>query len=100
MSANGPSAIVYGGGFVWVANSLADTVSQIDPQKNGGQEVATIDVGNGPTGVAYGLGSGVGCELGRPDDPPHRSSHRGERQTDPSVTRARTRSHSGTAPSG
>ena len=52
----GPTAIAVGGGFVWVANSLDGTVSQIDPRTSGGQVVDKIAVGNGPTGVAYGLG--------------------------------------------
>src|SRR5262249_55918641 len=43
-------------GFIWVANSLDGTVSKIDPRENGGQVVDRITVGNGPTGVAYGLG--------------------------------------------
>src|SRR5262249_52463938 len=54
---SGPAAIAYGGGFVWVADSLAGEVTQIDPQANGGQVVARIPVGNGPSGIAYGLGA-------------------------------------------
>jgi YVTN family beta-propeller protein len=53
---NDPEGIAVGGGFVWVANAVAGTVSQIDPEKNGGQVVDTIAVGNRPSGVAYGLG--------------------------------------------
>ena len=45
-----------GGGFVWVANTLAGTVVRIDPRANGGQVVGKpIRVGNGPSGIAYGL---------------------------------------------
>jgi peptide/nickel transport system substrate-binding protein len=52
-----PSAITVGGGFVWVADTFAGTVSQIDPRANGGKLVDTIIVGNGPSGIAYGLGA-------------------------------------------
>jgi peptide/nickel transport system substrate-binding protein len=48
-----PGGIAVGGRYVWVTNSLAGTVSQIDPQA---QDVQSIPVGNGPTGVAVGGG--------------------------------------------
>ena len=72
---NGPDGIAVGGGFVGSRNSLDGTVWQIDPQKNGGQVVAKIRVGNGPTGITYGLG-GVCRELDRPDGGPNRSADR------------------------
>ena len=54
----GPSALTVGGGFVWVADTLAGTVARIDPRANGGQVVGKpIRVGNGPSGIAYGLGA-------------------------------------------
>jgi streptogramin lyase len=54
----GPSALTVGGGFVWVADTLAGAVSRIDPRTNGGQVVGRpIRVGNAPSGIAYGLGA-------------------------------------------
>jgi YVTN family beta-propeller protein len=50
-----PSGIAFGGGMVWVANSLDGTVSQIDPQTN--HEVQAIRVGVTPTAVAFGEGA-------------------------------------------
>jgi peptide/nickel transport system substrate-binding protein len=52
---NGPTGIALGDGAVWVANSLDNSVSRIDP--NRGVVVATIPVGGTPSGVAVGLGA-------------------------------------------
>ena len=46
---DGPSAIVSGAGSIWVANTLAGTVSRIDPSTN--DVVATIETGNAPSGI-------------------------------------------------
>jgi len=40
---------------VWVANGLRGTVSRIDPESNA--VVRTVQVGNGPSGIAAGFGS-------------------------------------------
>ena len=42
-----------GAGSVWVANRLDGTVSRIDRD----EEIVTIDVEGGPTGLAFGAGS-------------------------------------------
>ena len=66
-----------GGGFVWVADTLAGTVTQIDPRTNGGQVVGKpIRVGNLPSSIDWGLGAGVGGQLGRPHRRPDRPGHR------------------------
>ena len=44
-----------GGGEVWVANELDDTVSEVNP--GAGRQVATIQVGIGPDVIAFGYGS-------------------------------------------
>jgi YVTN family beta-propeller protein len=46
-----PSALVVGAGAVWVANAGDGTVSRIDVAKR--EVVATIDVGNAPSGIAF-----------------------------------------------
>ena len=53
---DGPTGIAFGAGDVWVANTLAGTVSRIDPEAN---EVVgePIRVGNSPTAVAFGEGA-------------------------------------------
>ena len=56
-----------GGGFVWVANSLAGTVTKIDPNYAGsGGVVDTIPVGNGPTAIVLRARTCMGGELDRP----------------------------------
>jgi YVTN family beta-propeller protein len=47
----GPSGIVIGGGYVWVADRDDDAVTRIDPRTS---ETTTIYVGNGPVAVSYG----------------------------------------------
>lgn len=49
-----PSAVVAGGGSVWVASGPDGTVSRIDRARD---QVTTIDVGGEPTALAYGAGS-------------------------------------------
>ena len=51
----GASGIAVGAGAVWVANTLDDTVTRIDPAT--GETKATIPVGAGPRGLAVGLGA-------------------------------------------
>jgi YVTN family beta-propeller protein len=53
LGADGVSA---GEGYVWVANSLGNSVSQVDPRTN--RLVRTIRVGHDPVAVAAG-GGGV-----------------------------------------
>ena len=49
---DGPTAIAYGAGSVWVANGADGTLSRIDPRTN---RVANIlVVGNRPSGIAVG----------------------------------------------
>src|SRR3984957_3498376 len=50
-----PSGNTTGNGAVWVADSLDDTVTRIDPTTNTPRQV--IPVGNGPVGIAYAAGS-------------------------------------------
>jgi YVTN family beta-propeller protein len=52
---SGPGAITAADRDIWVANTLAGTVSRIDATVN--QVVQTIDVGTGPAGIAAGDGS-------------------------------------------
>jgi YVTN family beta-propeller protein len=49
-----PSAVVVVPDAVWVANSGDGTVTRIDPSMN--KVVATIRIGNVPTGVAVAYG--------------------------------------------
>ena len=49
-SATASTGLAFGGGVVWVANSLDGTVSRIDPTTN--SVTGTIATGNGPAGVA------------------------------------------------
>jgi YVTN family beta-propeller protein len=49
----GPSAVIGGGGSVWVANTLDGTVSRID--RDGGR--VTIAVDGSPVALAFGAGS-------------------------------------------
>jgi YVTN family beta-propeller protein len=49
-----PGAVVGGGGSVWVANTLAGTVSRIDRKQ---EQLVSIDVGGEPTALAFGEGS-------------------------------------------
>jgi len=51
---DGPEAVAVGAGAVWVANRLDGTVSRVDPQTN--EVVATIEVGNAPSGLAFADG--------------------------------------------
>jgi YVTN family beta-propeller protein len=51
---DGPEAVAVGARSVWVANRLDGTVSRVDPQTN--KVVATIDVGNAPSGLAFADG--------------------------------------------
>jgi YVTN family beta-propeller protein len=47
---DGPSAVAGTPGAVWVANTAGGTMSRIDPGTN--EVVATVDVGNAPSGLA------------------------------------------------
>jgi len=47
---SGPGALAFGGGAVWVANTLDGTVSQIDPATN--QVRSTVTVGASPNAIA------------------------------------------------
>jgi YVTN family beta-propeller protein len=51
---DGPEAVTVAAGAVWVANRLDGTVSRVDPETN--EVVATIDVGNAPSGLAFADG--------------------------------------------
>ena len=51
---DGPEDVVAGAGSVWVANRRDGTVSRIDPETN--KVVATIEVGNAPSGLAFADG--------------------------------------------
>jgi YVTN family beta-propeller protein len=51
---DGPEDVTVGDGSVWVANRLDGTVSRVDPETN--EVVATIDVGNAPSGLAFAAG--------------------------------------------
>jgi YVTN family beta-propeller protein len=46
---DGPTAVAFGAGAIWVANASDGTVSRIDPET---YEVETIEVGNAPAGIA------------------------------------------------
>ena len=50
----GPVAVAGGSNAVWVASPSARTVSRIDPKTN--EVVATIEIGNAPSGVAVANG--------------------------------------------
>ena len=50
----GPGAVVAGGGSVWVASTLAGTVSRINRERH---EIVPIDVGGEPNALAIGAGS-------------------------------------------
>jgi ABC-type transport system substrate-binding protein/DNA-binding SARP family transcriptional activator len=50
-----PSAVVGGGGSVWIANAADGTVSRIDREHDGA--VTTITVGGNPAALAFGAGS-------------------------------------------
>jgi YVTN family beta-propeller protein len=50
----GPSAVIAGGGSVWVANTLDGTVTRIDRERD---EAVTIAVGGAPAGLAFARGS-------------------------------------------
>jgi YVTN family beta-propeller protein len=50
-----PGGIAIGGGYAWVTNTGADTVSQIDLGTN--SVVGRIDVGHAPTGIVVAEGS-------------------------------------------
>jgi DNA-binding beta-propeller fold protein YncE len=52
---NGPTAIAYGLGAVWVANGGDATVSKIDSKR--GAVVQTLDAVPGATAIAVGFGS-------------------------------------------
>ena len=73
----GASGIAVGGGAVWVADTLADTLVRIDPTTD--SVTTTIGVGSRPRGVAFGAG-GVGGQQRRRDclarGPEHRPGHR------------------------
>ena len=51
---NGPTAVAFGAGAVWVANRYDGTVSRIDPETH--EVVKTIEVGNAPSGIAVSDG--------------------------------------------
>jgi YVTN family beta-propeller protein len=50
----GPSAITFGGGYVWVADTDDDAVTRIDPRTNA---TTSTKVGDSPGGVAFGSGA-------------------------------------------
>jgi YVTN family beta-propeller protein len=50
--ADGPTAIAYGAGSVWVANAADGTLSRIEVQTN--RVVDTLVLGNRPSGIAVG----------------------------------------------
>ncbi len=52
---NGPGSLVVSPDAVWVVNSIADTVSRIDPETN--LETEAIPVGDGPSGIAFAEGA-------------------------------------------
>ena len=52
---NGPSAIAYGLGALWVANGGDGTVSKIEPTS--GKPVRTFAAGPGASGITTGFGS-------------------------------------------
>ena len=52
---NGPSAISFGGGYLWVANNLDSTVSVVDPATF--TVVSTIAVGSGPAALVASQGA-------------------------------------------
>ncbi len=49
-----PSAVVAGGGSLWVANALDGTVSRIDRTRD---QIVTVPVDGRPTALAFGAGS-------------------------------------------
>ncbi len=51
---DGPTAVAFGAGAVWVANVNDGTVSRIDPETY--EVVETIEVGNAPAGIAVSGG--------------------------------------------
>ena len=51
---DGPEDVAVGAGSIWVANRLDGTVSRVDPETN--KVVATIDVGNAPSGLTFADG--------------------------------------------
>ena len=51
---DGPAAVAFGDGAVWVANSGDGTVSRIDPETY--EVVKTIEVGGAPAGIALSDG--------------------------------------------
>jgi len=53
---DGPVAMVYGGGSVWVVNTADQTFSRIDPETEKVTSAAR-SVGGTPSGIAYGAGS-------------------------------------------
>ena len=59
---DGPSGVAIGGGFVWVANALGASVSQIDPRTN--SVAQDIEASRAPVGdrVRAGRGTGRRCE--------------------------------------
>ena len=50
-----PAGLAFGAGSLWVANSEARTVAQVDPQTE--KVLQSIPAGNGPRGVAVGFGA-------------------------------------------
>ena len=52
---NGPSAICFGGGYLWVANNLDSTVSAVDPASF--SVLSTIAVGSGPAALVASSGA-------------------------------------------
>jgi YVTN family beta-propeller protein len=51
---DGPAAIAFGDGAVWVANEADGTVSRIDPETY--EVVKTIELGNALAGIAFSRG--------------------------------------------
>ena len=47
---DGPTAVTFGAGAVWVANAGDGTVTRIDPEPP--YETTTIEVGSAPAGIA------------------------------------------------
>ncbi|CAN5319036.1 hypothetical protein BH18ACT14_BH18ACT14_08110 [soil metagenome] len=59
----GPSAITYAFGSIWVADELDDSVTRVDPST--GNPQAAVPVGEGPTSLAD-AGAGCGCRVPMP----------------------------------
>ena len=65
--------LAFGAGTLWASQPAAGQVVRIDPAT--GKQVGSIQVGNGPTGIAFGQRLGVGDEQPGRDGLPDRSRH-------------------------